>query len=49
LATVEGGFGGAKDRSGAIVAAGWTDSGLPIETGQPDGRSYEDLKGASEK
>jgi len=40
---VQGGFGGTKDRTGRVLAPGWRDSGLPLETGQPAGRSYEDL------
>jgi len=36
LANVSGGFGGAHDASGNLVA-GWRDSGLPVETG-PAGR-----------
>jgi rhodanese-related sulfurtransferase len=44
LTNVQGGFGGARDRAGNVVAPGWTDSGLPVETGQPGGRCYADLK-----
>lgn len=44
LANVEGGFGGARDRAGNVVAPGWAASGLPVETGQPTGRSYADIK-----
>ncbi|RMD81638.1 MAG: rhodanese-like domain-containing protein, partial [Candidatus Dadabacteria bacterium] len=44
VANVRGGFGGLRDRSGRTVAAGWRDSGLPVEEGQPPGRSYADLK-----
>lgn len=40
LANVHGGFGGARDQSGQIVAKGWSQEGLPIETGNPPGRSY---------
>ncbi len=43
LANVHGGFGGARDRIGRAVP-GWRDAGLPVETGQPAGRSYADLK-----
>lgn len=44
LANVQGGFGGARDRAGNVVAKGWLDSGLPVESGQPSGRCYADLK-----
>jgi len=47
LANVQGGFGGARDRAGNIVAKGWLDYGLPVENGQPEGRSYADLKARS--
>jgi rhodanese-related sulfurtransferase len=30
LTNVRGGFGGARDASGAIVVAGWRDAGLPV-------------------
>jgi rhodanese-related sulfurtransferase len=43
VTNVHGGFGGARDRSGNVVVRGWRDAGLPVETGQPDGRSYTDL------
>jgi len=36
------GFNGARDPFGQKTP-GWRDSGLPVETGQPDGRSYEAL------
>ena len=44
VANVRGGFGGARDQTGRVVAPGWRDAGLPVETGQPAGRSYADLK-----
>ncbi len=44
VTNVRGGFGGARDRSGRVVAKGWRDCGLPVEEGQPEGRSYADLK-----
>jgi rhodanese-related sulfurtransferase len=43
LTNVRGGFGGARDRSGKVVTPGWRESGLPVETGPPQGRSYRDL------
>ena len=47
VVNVQGGFGGTKDRTGRVLASGWRDSGLPVEIGQPSGRSYEDLKGTN--
>jgi rhodanese-related sulfurtransferase len=44
LANVQGGFGGSRDRAGNLLVPGWLASGLPVETGQPDGRSYAMLK-----
>lgn len=38
------GFGGSRDVFGR-KSPGWRDSKLPIETGQPEGRSYEALRG----
>ncbi|MFN8545262.1 MAG: rhodanese-like domain-containing protein [Candidatus Binatia bacterium] len=35
VVNVQGGFGGARDPAGRVLAAGWADSGLPVETG-PD-------------
>ena len=37
LSNVVGGFGGSP------AARGWRDSGLPVGTGSPEGRSYADL------
>jgi rhodanese-related sulfurtransferase len=37
VANVIGGFGGSP------MARGWRDSGLPVETGSPQGRSYAEL------
>ncbi len=38
VSNVAGGFGGSP------AARGWRDSGLPVESGDPAGRAYEDLK-----
>jgi rhodanese-related sulfurtransferase len=38
VSNVAGGFGG------SAAARGWRDSGLPVESGNPTGRAYEDLK-----
>ncbi len=44
VTNVRGGFGGARDRSGRIVAKGWCDCDLPVEEGQPPERRYADLR-----
>lgn len=43
LTNVRGGFGGARDASGAIVVVGWRDAGLPVsrELGES---SYQTLR-----
>lgn len=43
VVNVRGGFAGMRDPMGRTVDQGWTDAGLPVETGQPDGRAYADL------
>jgi rhodanese-related sulfurtransferase len=44
ITNVAGGFGGARDpMSGRTLAAGWAESGLPIETASPAGMSYDEL------
>ena len=40
----DGGYGGARDRSGNTLTPGWSDCGLPSGTGSPSGRGYEDLQ-----
>lgn len=42
LTNVRGGFGGARDVSGAIVVPGWRDAGLPVSRESGDG-SYRAL------
>jgi rhodanese-related sulfurtransferase len=37
------GFGGARNASGQVVEPGWSAQNLPVESGQPGGRSYADL------
>ncbi len=39
------GWAGSRDGVGQLVEPGWPDSGLPVETGQPPGRSWASLKG----
>jgi len=43
VVNVHGGFGGARDQTGRVVP-GWAAAGLPVEQGQPPGRSHADLK-----
>jgi rhodanese-related sulfurtransferase len=43
VVNVRGGFMGARDPMGRTIDPGWVDAGLPIETGQPEGRQYADL------
>jgi rhodanese-related sulfurtransferase len=40
LSNVKGGFGGMKDPMGRTVDPGWAESGLPVDAGAPEGRSY---------
>lgn len=44
VTNVQGGFGGARDRSGQVVVEGWRDAGLPVDSGSPAGRCYSALK-----
>jgi len=46
VTNVSGGFGGQRDRAGNVLVPGWRDSGLPVESGATQGRSYRDLKSA---
>jgi len=43
LTNMRGGFGGARDASGAIAVKGWRDAGLPVTQGLGDG-SYPSLR-----
>jgi rhodanese-related sulfurtransferase len=47
LINVRGGFGGARDASGAVVVVGWRDAGLPVsrELGDAAYRSLRDKAG----
>jgi rhodanese-related sulfurtransferase len=38
------GWDGARDPFGKLAEPGWSRAGLPIELGQPSGRSWEDMK-----
>jgi len=43
LANMQGGFGGARDPVGRLIAPGWLDCGLPVESGDGGDASYERL------
>jgi rhodanese-related sulfurtransferase len=43
VTNVKGGFDGMRDPMGRSIDPGWAESGLPVETGAPAGRRYEDL------
>lgn len=43
VTNVRGGFGGARDQSGALVEPGWSTAGLPIETTASADRAYATL------
>ena len=40
---VTGGFGGARDASGAVLQKGWFELGLPVDYGDPEDRNYAAL------
>jgi rhodanese-related sulfurtransferase len=42
---VTGGFGGARDDSGAILQKGWFELGLPVDYGDPEDRNYAAMSG----
>jgi rhodanese-related sulfurtransferase len=44
VSNLQGGFGGARDAMGRVVAAGWAQSGLPVSTACHDNNSYAALK-----
>ena len=43
VSNVKGGFAGMRDPMGRLIDPGWEESGLPVETGAPEGRRYEDV------
>jgi rhodanese-related sulfurtransferase len=43
VANMQGGFGGARDQMGRLLAPGWQDCGLPEEGGDGGEKSYEAL------
>ena len=44
VSNMQGGFGGARDPMGRVVAPGWTQFGFPVETEVPADHSYGALK-----
>jgi rhodanese-related sulfurtransferase len=38
------GWDGARNPFGQVTEPGWSRAGLPVEEGQPSGRSWEDMK-----
>lgn len=49
VTNVRGGFGGARDQSGAVLEPGWATSNLPIETEADAARTYEALLEQADK
>jgi rhodanese-related sulfurtransferase len=45
VTNMQGGFGGARDPMGRVVAPGWAQLGFPVETDVPPGSAYSALKG----
>lgn len=43
VTNVEGGFGGAQNPMGQPASPGWVESGLPVEEGEPEDRSFRHL------
>jgi rhodanese-related sulfurtransferase len=43
VSNVRGGFGGARDQSGATLEPGWASANLPVEIDAPEDRTYEAL------
>jgi rhodanese-related sulfurtransferase len=46
VCNMQGGFGGARDQMGHVVAPGWLQLGFPVETEVPAGSTYASLKTA---
>lgn len=49
VTNVRGGFGGARDPSGAVLEPGWASSNLPVETGGAAARTYDALLEKADK
>src|SRR5688572_15531460 len=46
---LRGGFSSEKTDDGAVVHLGWQDAGLPVEEGEPEGRSYKWINNEANK
>jgi len=44
VSNMQGGFGGAQDPMGRVIAQGWSQLGFPIENEAPADRTYASLK-----
>ena len=44
VSNMQGGFGGARDPMGRVVAPGWTQLGFPVENEVSENNSYASLK-----
>jgi rhodanese-related sulfurtransferase len=44
VSNMQGGFGGARDPMGQVIAPGWSQLGFPVETEVPPDSSYASLK-----
>src|SRR5215467_15009667 len=44
VSNMQGGFGGARDQMGRVVAQGWSQAGFPVESEAAKGASYGELK-----
>ena len=44
VSNMQGGFGGARDPMGRLIAPGWSQLGFPVETEAPPDSSYASLK-----
>src|SRR5437016_9739140 len=44
VSNMQGGFGGARDPMGRVIAPGWSQLGFPVETDVPPDSTYASLK-----
>jgi len=44
VSNMQGGFGGARDQMGRVLALGWSQAGFPVESEAAKGASYGELK-----
>lgn len=49
VTNVRGGFGGARDQSGAVLEPGWSTVNLPVATGDGGPASYDALREKADK